>query len=160
MKSNFACCIGDLGLAVKQKDDTGVDMVPTNKLSGTRRYLPPEVLDQSMNFEKFQCYTSADVYSASLVIWEIFQCVSTDQGQQEKNSSYSHKCIYFFLTFFYRFGCTGLSSCYKPPFYEHVPHLPSLESMKKVVVTKGLRPSLKIFQCSEVILLCMFYCMA
>ena len=80
VKKDFSCCIADLGLAVKQKNDSEVDMVPTNKLSGTKRYLPPEVLEQTMNFEKFQCYVSADIYSASLVLWEIFQCVETENG--------------------------------------------------------------------------------
>ena len=73
VKSNNQCCIADLGLAVRQ-DKTGVDHIPMNKLSGTRRYLPPEILEQSMDFDKFESYKCADVYSVSLVLWEIFNC--------------------------------------------------------------------------------------
>lgn len=129
VKDDFTCCIGDLGLAVKQKDGTGVDVIPTNRLSGTRRYLPPEILNGSMNFEKFSCYVCGDIYSVSLVLWEIFQ----------------GNFIQLQLFSFWDIFIASSAGCYKTPYYEYLSPSPSLERIKEIVVTEHYRPNLKIF---------------
>ena len=42
---------------------------------GTKRYMPPEILDGTMNFSYFANYTKADIYSSSLTLWEIFTAI-------------------------------------------------------------------------------------
>ena len=42
-----------------------------NTTQGTKRYMAPEVLDESLNRSHFEAYKMADVYSFALVLWEI-----------------------------------------------------------------------------------------
>uniref|UniRef100_A0A8D2ZUM4 Serine/threonine-protein kinase receptor n=1 Tax=Scophthalmus maximus TaxID=52904 RepID=A0A8D2ZUM4_SCOMX len=77
MKKNGTCCIADLGLAVKFNSDTNEVDVPLSTRVGTRRYMAPEVLDDSLNKNHFQAYIMADMYSYGLVIWEMARrCVT------------------------------------------------------------------------------------
>ena len=41
---------------------------------GTKRYMAPEVLSETMNDEDFEAYKRADIYAFSLVMWETAQC--------------------------------------------------------------------------------------
>ena len=45
-QKNGECCIGDLGLAIR--DDSDLDLTTTNLQVGTKRYMAPEVLDESI----------------------------------------------------------------------------------------------------------------
>ena len=47
-----------------------IDIAP-NTHQGTKRYMPPEVLDESINRFSFDAYKQADMYSFALVMWEI-----------------------------------------------------------------------------------------
>ena len=47
-----------------------VDIAPNNRV-GTKRYMAPEVLDNTINKEHFECFKRADIYSFGLVLWEI-----------------------------------------------------------------------------------------
>ncbi|KAL3310601.1 Activin receptor type-1C [Cichlidogyrus casuarinus] len=38
---------------------------------GTRRYMAPEVLTGTLKSSSFEAYLQADIYSLSLVLWEI-----------------------------------------------------------------------------------------
>ena len=59
------------GLAVKHDSSTDyVDIAPNNRV-GTKRYMAPEVLDNSINKDHFECFKRADIYSFGLVLWEI-----------------------------------------------------------------------------------------
>uniref|UniRef100_A0A3P8RMZ2 receptor protein serine/threonine kinase n=1 Tax=Amphiprion percula TaxID=161767 RepID=A0A3P8RMZ2_AMPPE len=49
VKRNGTCCIADLGLAVKFISDTNEVDIPPNTRVGTKRYMPPEVLDETLN---------------------------------------------------------------------------------------------------------------
>lgn len=40
---------------------------------GTKRYMAPEVLDKSLNVRNFYHFKMADIYSFSLVVWEILR---------------------------------------------------------------------------------------
>ena len=51
-----------------------------NTTSGTRRYMAPEILDDSMKTQWFEAYKQSDMYSMALIFWEIgrryvFVCV-------------------------------------------------------------------------------------
>jgi serine/threonine protein kinase len=45
--------------------------IPDNSKVGTKRYLPPEVLDESINPNQFESWKRADIYSLGLVFWEL-----------------------------------------------------------------------------------------
>lgn len=72
VKSNGTCAIADLGLAVRYDSRTGHVDIPVNSTRvGTKRYLAPEVLDNTMNAQQFESYKRADIYALGLVLWEI-----------------------------------------------------------------------------------------
>ncbi|XP_068114713.1 bone morphogenetic protein receptor type-1A isoform X2 [Hyperolius riggenbachi] len=113
IKENWTCCIADLGLAVKFNSDTHEVDIPLNTRVGTKRYMAPEVLDESLNKNHFQAYIMADIYSFSLIIWEM-----------------TRRCI-----------TGGIVEEYQLPFYDMVPNDPSFEDMREVVCIKCLRPT-------------------
>ena len=47
-----------------------IDIAP-NTRQGTKRYMAPEVLDESLNRHHFDSYKQADIYSFGLVLWEV-----------------------------------------------------------------------------------------
>ncbi|XP_077115436.1 bone morphogenetic protein receptor type-1A isoform X1 [Ranitomeya variabilis] len=113
IKENWTCCIADLGLAVKFNSDTHEVDIPLNTRVGTKRYMAPEVLDESLNKNHFQAYIMADIYSFSLIIWEM-----------------TRRCI-----------TGGIVEEYQLPYYDMVPSDPSFEDMREVVCIKCLRPT-------------------
>lgn len=59
------------------RSDTNEVDIPLSTRVGTRRYMAPEVLDESLNKNHFQAYIMADMYSYGLVIWEMARrCVT------------------------------------------------------------------------------------
>lgn len=51
--------------------------VPLSTRMGTRRYMAPEVLDETLNKNQFQAYIMADIYSYGLIVWEMARrCVT------------------------------------------------------------------------------------
>uniref|UniRef100_A0A915KCD7 receptor protein serine/threonine kinase n=1 Tax=Romanomermis culicivorax TaxID=13658 RepID=A0A915KCD7_ROMCU len=114
VKNDFSCCLGDLGLAVRYDSQMGTIDVPDNNKVGTRRYLAPEVLDDTMNINQFDSYRRSDIYSLGLVLWEL--CRRTDKG--------------------------GTIDPFEVAYYEYVPADPSLESMKQCVCVEKRRPSI------------------
>ncbi|XP_043218055.1 TGF-beta receptor type-1-like, partial [Amphibalanus amphitrite] len=114
VKSNGTCAIADLGLAVRHMPDDSVDMAPNNRV-GTKRYMAPEVLDESINMHQFESFKRADVYALGLVLWEIAsRCTAGGTGSHE----------------------------YQPPYHHLVSADPSLEDMRKVVCVDRQRPSI------------------
>ncbi|KAK1175998.1 hypothetical protein AOXY_G768 [Acipenser oxyrinchus oxyrinchus] len=113
VKKNGACCIADLGLAVKFISDTNEVDIPPNTRVGTKRYMPPEVLDESLNRNHFQSYIMADMYSFGLILWEI-----------------ARRCV-----------SGGIVEEYRLPYHDLVHTDPSYEDMREVVCIKRLRPS-------------------
>ncbi|XP_041937012.1 bone morphogenetic protein receptor, type IBb isoform X3 [Alosa sapidissima] len=113
VKKNGTCCIADLGLAVKFISDTNEVDIPPNTRVGTKRYMAPEVLDESLNRNHFQSYIMADMYSFGLILWEMVRrCVSG-----------------------------GIVEEYQLPYHDLVPGDPSYEDMRQVVCIKRQRPS-------------------
>ena len=77
VKKNGECCIADLGLAVMHSQRTNMIDLGSNNKVGTKRYMAPEVLDETINMDCFDCYKRVDVYSYGLVMWEIARrCLS------------------------------------------------------------------------------------
>lgn len=113
VKKNGTCCIADLGLAVKFISDTNEVDIPPNTRVGTKRYMPPEVLDESLNRNHFQSYIMADMYSFGLILWEV-----------------ARRCI-----------SGGILEEYQLPYHDVVPTDPSYEDMREIVCIRRLRPS-------------------
>ncbi|KAM6987180.1 bone morphogenetic protein receptor, type IBb isoform 2-T2 [Aplochiton taeniatus] len=113
VKKNGACCIADLGLAVKFISDTNEVDIPPNTRVGTKRYMPPEVLEETLNRNHFQSYIMADMYSFGLILWEI-----------------ARRCV-----------SGGIMEEYQLPYHDLVPTDPSYEDMREVVCIKRQRPS-------------------
>ncbi|XP_067938178.1 activin receptor type-1-like [Watersipora subatra] len=113
VKEDGSCCIADLGLSMMHKSQENVlQSSSTNTMVGTKRYMAPELLDETMNHDDFEAYKRADIYSFSLVIWETAQCAIKD-GQAEK---------------------------YQMPYGGVVPNDPTFEEMRQVVVAQKKRP--------------------
>ncbi|EDV23571.1 uncharacterized protein TRIADDRAFT_27560 [Trichoplax adhaerens] len=74
VKRDKTCCIGDLGLAVRYDSEKDTVDIAPNKRVGTKRYMAPEVLNDTLNTAKFEDIKRADVYSFGLVLWEICIC--------------------------------------------------------------------------------------
>ena len=71
MKADGECCIGDLGFAVRYDSVTDrVDIGHNTERVGTKRYMAPEVLDNTLCANSFDAYMQADIYSLGLVFWE------------------------------------------------------------------------------------------
>ncbi|NP_001084084.1 transforming growth factor beta receptor I S homeolog precursor [Xenopus laevis] len=114
VKKNGTCCIADLGLAVRHDSATDtIDIAPNHRV-GTKRYMAPEVLDDSINMKHFESFKRADIYAMGLVFWEI-----------------ARRCF-----------VGGIHEDYQLPYYDLVPSDPSVEEMKKVVCEQKLRPNI------------------
>ncbi|XP_060807194.1 activin receptor type-1 isoform X2 [Amyelois transitella] len=109
VKVNGECCIADLGLAVTRAHVASKQH--SNPRQGTKRYMSPEMLDQSINLECFESYLKCDVYAFALVLWEV-----------------SRRTL----------PCPREA---RAPFAELVPPDPSFELMRKVVCGDGARPA-------------------
>ncbi|CAL8106614.1 unnamed protein product [Orchesella dallaii] len=119
VKANGEACIADFGLAVcSVSGEKGVDVIPITK-QGTRRYMAPEVLDDTMKTQWFEAYKQADMYAFALVLWEIGGRCLTDAGNE-------------------KLECED----YDIPYKDCVPPDPSFEDMKKVVCDHNLRPDI------------------
>ncbi|KAM9855708.1 serine/threonine-protein kinase receptor R3 isoform 1-T2 [Aulostomus maculatus] len=114
VKRNGQCCIADLGLAVIHSQSNNYLDVGNNPRVGTKRYMAPEVLDESIHMDVFDSYKQTDIWALGLVFWEI-----------------SRRTI-----------VNGIVEEYRPPFFDLVPSDPSFEEMKKVVCVDQQRPSL------------------
>ncbi|CAG5115847.1 unnamed protein product, partial [Candidula unifasciata] len=109
VKDNGQCCIGDLGHAVRNSHLTS-DTEAGRLLVGTKRYMAPEVLAETLNTESFESFKCVDVYAFGLVLWEIAR------------------------------RARPFAEEYRIPFWDLVPADPSFEDMKRVVVLEKQRP--------------------
>ncbi|XP_026552985.1 activin receptor type-1C [Pseudonaja textilis] len=114
VKRNESCAIADLGLAVKHDSVLNTIDIPQNPRVGTKRYMAPEILDDTMNINNFESFKRADIYSLGLVYWEI-----------------SRRCL-----------DGGIMEEYQLPYYDAVSSDPSIEEMKKAVCEQKLRPNI------------------
>ncbi len=80
---------------------------------GTRRYLAPEILDDSLDVNHFDSWKRADVFSLGLVLWELGRRTSVGGG---------------------------IFETYQQPYFEVVGPDPTMEEMRLVVCEKQIRP--------------------
>ncbi|VDN00998.1 unnamed protein product [Thelazia callipaeda] len=85
VKRPYVCCIADFGLALTE--DMVKFKVGINIQVGTKRYMAPEVLDKSLNIKNFYHYKMADIYSFSLVLWEILRRIEEDNCLSRNSES-------------------------------------------------------------------------
>ncbi|PIO40981.1 hypothetical protein AB205_0018060 [Aquarana catesbeiana] len=71
VKSNKQCCIADLGLAVIHCQNGDYLDIGNNPRVGTKRYMAPELLDETIRTDSFESYKQTDVWAYGLVVWEI-----------------------------------------------------------------------------------------
>uniref|UniRef100_A0A671RD99 Serine/threonine-protein kinase receptor n=1 Tax=Sinocyclocheilus anshuiensis TaxID=1608454 RepID=A0A671RD99_9TELE len=122
VKKNGTCCIADLGLAVRHDSATDtIDIAPNHRV-GTKRYMAPEVLDDSINMKHFESFKRADIYAMGLVFWEI-----------------ASRC-----------SIGGIHEDYQLPYYDLVQSDPSVEEMRRVVCEQKLRCNeLRVLLCVQ-----------
>ena len=109
-------------MAVRYDPSTNHLDIPQNVKVGTKRYLAPEVLADTINTTDFESFKRADIYALGLVLWEICQRQRTNPTQ-----------------------CTTETATLPPhrlPYSEFVGSDPSLEDMRKVVCEDNLRPNI------------------
>jgi len=117
VKKDGSSVIADFGLAVRYDSESNeVDIAPNTRV-GTRRYMAPEVLNESLVTSSFESYKCADMYAFGLVLWEITRrTLTTDKVAQCED--------------------------YQLPYFDCVPHDPSFEDMFQVVCLKEVRPDI------------------
>ncbi|KAF4516935.1 hypothetical protein B566_EDAN008024 [Ephemera danica] len=117
VKRNGECAIADFGLAVRYISECNKIDIASNTRVGTRRYMAPEVLDETLNMNTFEAFRMVDMYAFGLVLWEINRrCITGDKlGQADE---------------------------YQVPFYNCVPNDPSFDDMHAVVCVKKIRPEI------------------
>ncbi|EAT35728.1 AAEL012125-PA, partial [Aedes aegypti] len=122
VKRNGQCAIADFGLAVKYSSESDEIEIANNTRVGTRRYMAPEALNETLDTTVFESFKQADMYSLGLVFWEMARrCISTIRGT--KNTT-----------------CED----YALPYQDVVPSDPSFEDMYAVVCVKGVRPPIPL----------------
>ncbi|XP_051865677.1 activin receptor type-1B-like isoform X1 [Pristis pectinata] len=122
VKKNGMCAIADLGLAVRHDSLTDTIDIAPNQRVGTKRYMAPEVLDETINMQHFDSFKCADIYALGLVYWEI-----------------ARRC-----------SAGGAHEDYQLPYFDLVPSDPSIEEMRKVVCEQNRRPNVpNIWNSSE-----------
>lgn len=60
-----------LGLAIKHDASSDCIDIAMNSRVGTRRYMAPEVLGETIDARHFESFKRADVYALGLVYWEL-----------------------------------------------------------------------------------------
>ncbi|KAL5506152.1 hypothetical protein EMCRGX_G007733 [Ephydatia muelleri] len=117
VKRDMTCCLADFGLAIRQDllKQSCVEKVPPHPQQRTKRYMAPEIQDSSISAHSFSTYQQADMYALSLVMWELLR----------------------------RCQVGGKAPEYAVPYQGHVPHDPSVEEMRDIVVLREIRPELE-----------------
>nr|CAD7431591.1 unnamed protein product [Timema monikensis] len=124
VKRNGQCAIADFGLAVRYISESNkIDIAPNTRV-GTRRYMAPEVLDESLNIDAFDSFKMADMYSLGLVFWEMCRRCATGNKLSAADD-------------------------YVLPYHDSVPSDPSFEDMHEVVCVKKIRPHISTRWLSE-----------
>ncbi|CAB0017170.1 unnamed protein product [Nesidiocoris tenuis] len=114
VKANGTCAIADFGLAVTHSQTTGETCIAPNTRVGTKRYMAPELLDESIDMNCFEALKRVDMYAVGLVLWELARRVVSN----------------------------GIIEDYQPPFYDRVGNDPSFDEMRKAVCIDQQRPVL------------------
>nr|AVK72319.1 type II Bmp receptor [Isodiametra pulchra] len=117
VKSDGTCAISDLGFAVKVRgarlfSGQSAELIPD---VGTLRYMPPEVLEGSVDLNKCEAaLKQVDVYALALVLWEIWS-----------------RCVDL---------CPSAVDPYRMPFEAELGTRPNFEDMRELVSARRHRP--------------------
>lgn len=126
VKRNGECAIADFGLAVKYLSEFDEIHIANNTRVGTRRYMAPEVLAETLNVQMFDSFKMADMYAVGLVFWEMCRrtvVVTTAALVDQKTP-------------------TVVGEEYALPYHDVVPSDPSFEDMHEVVCVRNERPQI------------------
>ena len=114
MKNDGTAAIADFGLAVRYNSDTeSLDISPNTRV-GTRRYMAPEILNNSLNINCFESFKAADMYCLGLVLWELARRTMSSDSK-------------------------AVEDC-QLPYYEVLPSDPSHHEVYQAVCIKQIRP--------------------
>uniref|UniRef100_A0ABD2XQE7 receptor protein serine/threonine kinase n=1 Tax=Trichogramma kaykai TaxID=54128 RepID=A0ABD2XQE7_9HYME len=108
--SNGTCAIGDLDLAIRQ--DQPADSIKVQV--GPKRYMAPDVIEETIIMADFNFFKRADVYTLGLLIWKT-----------------ARRC-----------NVGGFHEGYELPFNEFVRSDPNVEQMHKIICVEQKRPSI------------------
>uniref|UniRef100_A0A1B6KQH1 receptor protein serine/threonine kinase n=1 Tax=Graphocephala atropunctata TaxID=36148 RepID=A0A1B6KQH1_9HEMI len=123
VKRNGECAIADFGLAVRFLSESNEIDIAANPRVGTRRYMAPEVLDETLDTKSFDGFKMADMYSLGLVFWEMCRRCATKGGSDKWSLQVEDFVV---------------------PYYDVVPSDPSFEEMLEVVCVKKIRPAIHL----------------
>ena len=82
VKRNRECCIADFGMAVMKSSNNTMNF-PTNPRQGTKRYMAPEILNETINMTNFSSFLSVDIYAFGLVLWEMCKRSGDKNGMRK-----------------------------------------------------------------------------
>nr|AVK72318.1 type I Bmp receptor [Isodiametra pulchra] len=115
VKGNLTCCIADLGHCARYLSERNeIDLGYQTGLVGTKRYMPPEVVTQTVVQTTFEALKAADMYNVALILWEIARCGV----------------------------CCGESYTYQYPYQQELPVDPSVQHVYHVICVLGIRPTI------------------
>uniref|UniRef100_A0A8R1DLU3 receptor protein serine/threonine kinase n=1 Tax=Caenorhabditis japonica TaxID=281687 RepID=A0A8R1DLU3_CAEJA len=159
VKRPGVCCIADLGLALRYQNEK---IVPEkfNVQVGTKRYMAPELLSNTLNPKDFSQFKMADIYSMALVMWEVArrvevntceEVVVVDESRPDHSASSGIGDSLSTTDTISRMQHRQKTSIdlslkakpYVPPFDGTVDNDPSFDEMRLVVCEKGIRPPLE-----------------
>ncbi|XP_022099852.1 TGF-beta receptor type-2-like isoform X2 [Acanthaster planci] len=71
VKDDGTCAIADFGLSIQLDPTLSIDQLANSGQAGTPRYMAPEALESKVNLHDIESFKQMDVYSLSLIVWEI-----------------------------------------------------------------------------------------
>lgn len=122
VKTDGECCIADFALAVRYDSRRNEIDIAANPRVGTRRYMAPEVVNDTIDVTSFSALKAADIYSTSLVFWEL--CRRSRQSWPVGGSPMLQTDEYML------------------PYANLVNSDPSIDDMRVVLVVQGSRPEI------------------
>ncbi|KAE8581708.1 hypothetical protein XENTR_v10024910 [Xenopus tropicalis] len=114
VRSDCRCLVCDFGIAVRLDPALTSEDLANSGQVGTARYMAPEVLESRVNLEDLESFKQMDVYSLSLVLWEL-----------------GTRC-----------DASGETRSYELPFGSKVREQPCVETMRDLVLHGRVRPEI------------------